>query len=134
MAQYIVEQGRGIILLINKWDLVQNEYKSKASKFMKKQVERALNEVKDVPMMYISAKTGYKIDNIMDQVLNVYNKWNLRISTGILNNWMKNLKKIHLMPTEEGNDLKIRFVSQVIILCIVYFDINNKLIINYIKI
>lgn len=81
---------------------------------MRKQVERALNEVKDVPMMYISAKTGYKIDNIMDQVLNVYNKWNLRISTGILNNWMKNLKKVQLLPTNEGDDLKIRFISQVI--------------------
>jgi len=113
VAQYIVEQGRGIVLLINKWDLVQNEYKSKASKFMRKQVERALNEIKDVPMMYISAKTGYKVDNIMDEVLKVYNQWNMRISTGILNNWLKNLKKVQLLPTEGGNDLKIRFVSQV---------------------
>lgn len=103
-------------MLINKWDLVQNEYRSKASKFMRKQVERALNNVRDVPMMYISAKTGYKIDNIMDEVLNVYNKWNTRISTGILNNWMRNLKKIQLLPTDSGNDLKIRFVSQVIII------------------
>jgi len=100
--------------LINKWDLVQKEYRSKATKFMTKQVERALNEVKDVPMMYISAKTGYKIDSVMDEVLKVYEKWNVRISTGILNNWMKNLKKVHFLPTDGGNDLKIRFVSQVI--------------------
>lgn len=81
---------------------------------MHKQVERALNNVKNVPMMYISAKTGYKVDNIMDEVIKVYNKWNTRISTGILNNWLKNLKKLQLLPTEAGNDLKIRFISQVI--------------------
>ena len=99
--------------MVNKWDLVEKEYRSKATKFMQKQVERALNEVKDVPMIYISAKTGYKVDSIMDEVLKVYEKWNLRVSTGILNNWMKNLKKLQLLPTDGNADLKIRFISQV---------------------
>ena len=91
---------------------------------MHKQVERALNEIKDVPMVFISAKTGYKIDSVMDEVLKVYNQWNMRISTGILNNWMKNLKKLQFLPTDKGNDLKIRFISQAFIIIIIIIIIN----------
>lgn len=81
---------------------------------MQKQVEKSLNEIRKIPLSIISAKTGFKVDNLMDNVLNIYEKWNLRISTGMLNSWLNNFKRIQAMPTEEGNSLKMRFISQVI--------------------
>lgn len=113
MAQYVLNQGRALILAVNKWDLVPKEHRPKALKYMQKQVERSLGDIRKIPLNILSAKTGYKVDDIMDQVLHLYEKWNIRISTGILNNWLSNFKKVQSMPTEDGDKLKIRFMSQV---------------------
>lgn len=89
------------------------EHRPKALKYMQKQVERSLGDIRKIPLNILSAKTGFKVDDIMDQVLQLYEKWNIRISTGILNNWLSNFKKIQNLPNEDGDKLKIRFMSQV---------------------
>jgi GTPase len=70
-------------LAINKWDLVPQDYRQKVFKYIKKQIEKALGSVKALPIHYISAKTGFKVDDLMDEVLKVYERWNVRVSTGI---------------------------------------------------
>ena len=54
----VLDEGRGLVLAANKWDLVEDKYKKKAVKFMQKQVERGLGQSKNVPLAYISAKEG----------------------------------------------------------------------------
>jgi GTP-binding protein len=78
----VVKEGRALILVINKWDLVAKEWQVKALKYMRKQVERSLGEVKNVVMVPISANNNYQLDVMMDEVLKTYDKWNRRISTG----------------------------------------------------
>lgn len=85
----VVEEGRGIVIAANKWDLVADKYKKKAVRYMDKQLEKGLGQAKGVPIAYISAKTGLRVDRIMDEVMRVYEKWNTRVSTGLLNKWIK---------------------------------------------
>lgn len=62
----------------------------------------------------MSAKSnGVDKEEMMGYVLKSYEKWNMRVSTGMLNDWLNRFKKVQNAPTEGGNRLKIRFVSQV---------------------
>jgi GTP-binding protein len=84
----VVDEGRGIVIAANKWDLIEDKYKKKAVKWMEKQLEKGLGQAKRVPIAYVSAKTGLRTDRVMDEVMRVYEKWNTRVSTGLLNKWM----------------------------------------------
>ena len=72
----VLREGRGVVIIANKWDLVDDRYKKKAVKWMEKQLEKGLGQAKGVPIAFISAKTGLRVDNIMEEVLRVYEKWN----------------------------------------------------------
>ena len=112
VAQHIVKEGRAVVLVVNKWDLVTDDWRSKASKFMHKQVEKSLGETKGMPLLFVSALTNYKMDKLMDEVLRTYERWNMRVSTGLLNDWLNRFKKTQNMPSDSGESLKIRFITQ----------------------
>jgi GTP-binding protein len=80
---------------------------------MNKQMEKNLSSNKGLELMLISAKTGLNLQNLMDKVIISYDKWNTRISTGLLNDWLNRFKKVEKMPTENGEILNIKFVSQI---------------------
>jgi GTP-binding protein len=84
----VVDEGRGVVIVANKWDLVDDKYKKKAIKWMEKTLEKGFGEAKGIPIAYVSAKTGQRTERIMDEVLRVYEKWNTRVSTGLLNKWI----------------------------------------------
>ena len=61
----VLEEGRGVVILANKWDLVDDKYKKKAVQWMEKQLERGLGQAKGIPIAFISAKTGARVDIVM---------------------------------------------------------------------
>lgn len=90
----MLEEGRALVIVANKWDLVDDKYKKKAVKWMEKQLEKGLGQAKGIPMAYISAKTGSRVDSVMKEVMRVYEKWNTRVSTGLLNKWIYEFSKV----------------------------------------
>jgi GTP-binding protein len=104
----VVDEGRGIVIAANKWDLIEDKYKKKAIKWMEKQLEKGLGQAKGVPIAYISAKSGLRTDRVMDEVMRVYEKWNTRVSTGLLNKWIYQFQRVQKMPTDMGRTLKLR--------------------------
>lgn len=109
----VVDEGRAIVVAANKWDLVEDRYKKKAVKWMEKQLEKGLGHAKGVPIAYISAKTGMRTDRIMDEVMRVYEKWNTRVSTGLLNKWLQAFSRVQQMPSDMGRTLKLRYIMQI---------------------
>lgn len=94
----ILDEGRGIVIVANRFDLVDDKYKKKAVKWMEKQLARGLGQAKGIPMAFVSAKTGMRVNKIMDEVMRVYEKWNTRVSTGLLNKWIYEFNKVQRMP------------------------------------
>ena len=88
LIKRILDEGRAVVVVANKWDLVDDKYKKKAVKWMEKQLEKGLGQAKGIPISFISSKTGQRQSRVMDEVLRVYEKWNTRVSTGLLNKWM----------------------------------------------
>lgn len=105
-----MDEGRGVVIVANKWDLIDDKYKKKAIKYMETQLEKGLGKTKGIPILYVSAKTGQKTERIMDEVLRVYEKWNTRVSTGLLNKWIWAFSKVQKMPTDKGKMLKMRYL------------------------
>jgi GTP-binding protein len=80
---------------------------------MEKQLEKGLGQAKGIPIAYVSAKTGQRVDNVMDEVMRVYEKWNTRVSTGLLNRWIQDFNRVQRMPTDKGRRLKLKYLMQI---------------------
>lgn len=98
------------MLVVNKWDLVDQKWKEKAAKFMMKQVEQFVAGVDPKILQFVSATDQIRVDNILKAVHKTYLSWNTRISTGMLNIWLRKFKKVQKMPTAMIRKLKIMFV------------------------
>ena len=113
VVRKVLDEGRAVVIAANKWDLVEDKYKKKAVKWMEKQLEKGLGQAKGVPLAFVSAKSGIRIDRILDEVMRVYEKWNTRVSTALLNKWIHAFQKAQLMPSVEGKTLKLRYMMQI---------------------
>jgi GTPase len=121
-----LDEGRAIVIVGNKWDLIEDKYKRKATKWMDKQLEKGLGQAKAIPITYVSAKTGLRVDSTMDEVLRVYEKWNTRVSTGLLNKWLYEFNKVQRMPNEKGSKLKLKYIMQIKIRPPTFFVFCNR--------
>jgi len=92
--------------------LVGNGFKIKAKKWIEDQLEKGCTHYKSAKIHFTSAKSFYKVDNIMDEVLKAYSSWNSRITTNQLNQWLNQIKKVSTMPSQKGESLKIKFITQ----------------------
>jgi GTP-binding protein len=77
-----------------------------------KQLEKHLGELHGNPLVFISAKLNMGLDEMMDKIIVTYDKWNTRISTGLLNDWLDKFKKLDNLPKVGDYDLKINYMIQ----------------------
>lgn len=108
-----ISEGRAVVMAVNKWDLVDAKWKEKAAKYMLKQVEDHVGMNTAKSLTFICAKDGMRVENILKIVHKTYLCWNTRISTGMLNIWLRKFKKVQKLPTARDKKLKILFLVQV---------------------
>ena len=112
IANYVIEQGRSLIIVVNKWDLIKEKTKFK-DEFQYK-LEKNLPQIKGVPVVYISAINKQYINNVLDECINIYAVWNKRISTNKLNNWLSFAVQEHPLPLQKnGRVVKIKYMTQI---------------------
>ncbi len=111
IAGYAHESGKGIIIAVNKWDLVEKEDKT-YQKFTL-DVRRELVFLNYAPVIFISAKTGQRVFKILDLVKTVSENRKRRISTGILNGLLRDAVAVTPPPSSKGKALKIYYITQV---------------------
>ena len=104
------EAGKGIILVINKWDEIEKD-NSTFNKY-KQDVYNKLAYLTYAPIIFISAKTGQRIEKLYEMINNVNKMNSLRVSTGVLNKVIDEAIAITQPPTDKGRRLKILYVTQ----------------------
>lgn len=104
------EAGKGIIIVVNKWDEIEKD-NSTFNKF-KKDVYNKLAYLTYAPIIFISAKTGQRVDNLFEMINNVAKMNSLRVPTGTLNQVIDEAIAITQPPTDKGRRLKILYVTQ----------------------
>jgi len=111
IAGFILEAWKSTIVLINKWDAIEKsnltmeEYKQK--------IRLALNFMDYVPMLFISAKTGQRVDQVMPEALKVQDQRLVRLSTSSLNRILMKAQDMHAPSSKTGRTLRIYYGTQV---------------------
>jgi GTP-binding protein len=106
----VTEEGRALVVAINKWDLV-NE-KQKTLRELKQTVADSLAQVPNVSVVTISARSESGLDQLMTAITKTYATWNRRVSTPQLNRWLERALSAHSPPAAAGRRIKIRYVTQ----------------------
>ena len=105
------EAGKACIIVVNKWDLVEKD--GKTMDRMTEDVRKGLAFMTYAPIMFISAKTGQRVDKLFDLIVAVSNQASMRITTGMLNNVLADAQTRVQPPTDKGRRLKIYYMTQV---------------------
>ncbi|HWQ79080.1 MAG TPA: ribosome biogenesis GTPase Der [Anaerovoracaceae bacterium] len=105
------EAGKGIIIVVNKWDLIEKD--TNTMKEFQKDIARELQFMAYAPSVFISVKTKQRLNNVMDMVKYVSEKRALRVPTGQLNSLIADATMMNQPPSDKGKRLKIYYATQV---------------------
>ena len=111
LAQQVVEEGRGLILALNKVDKIN--HLPELMEHIRNQLNYQLAQVRDVPMVAISALNHKNLDQMLDMVLELNKLWNMRIPTAKLNEWLPFMLDRHPTPAVAGRRIRIKYMTQV---------------------
>ena len=106
----VTEEGRALVVAVNKWDLVAE--KQKTLRELKTTVAQSLAQVPDVPFVAISARSESGLNQLMAAIAKTHEIWNRRVSTPRLNRWLAEALSRHSPPAVHGRRIKIRYVTQ----------------------
>ena len=103
-------QGKGIVILVNKWDLVEKE--SNTHLEYTENIRKEIAPFVDVPIMYVSALTKQRVFQGMETILQVYENLSLKIPTRALNDYLLPIMEATPPPSKKGKFVKIKYVTQ----------------------
>lgn len=110
IAGMILDEGKAAVVIVNKWDMLNKE--TGTLEKYKKEVLEALKFMDYVPVLFISAKTGQRVHNVLNTVDEVYAQASKRISTGLLNDILADAVMELQPPAQSGRRLKIYYATQ----------------------
>jgi GTP-binding protein len=111
IARKVIEEGRALIIAVNKWDAAKSK-KASLDRLSDK-LQTSLTQVRGIPTVTISALRGKGMGKLMNAVFDIYDKWNVRISTAKLNNWLTYQLDKHPPPIgKHGLRIKLRYMTQ----------------------
>jgi GTP-binding protein len=110
IGDLVTEEGRALVIAINKWDLVED--KQKMLKELRETLGYRLAQVPGVALVPLSALSGRGIERLSTAVLEAYDLWNRRVSTPDLNRWLQEALGRHSPPAVSGRRIKLRYITQ----------------------
>jgi len=105
------ERGKGIIIAVNKWDLIEKD--NKTVKEFTSNIRETLAFMSYAEIIFISAETGQRLHKLFEIIEVVIQNQNLRISTGVLNEIMAEATALQQPPSDKGKRLKLYYITQV---------------------
>ena len=111
IADLAEREGRGVLLVANKWDLIED--KALTLKEMKRLFDKSLPQLKGLPIVTISVLEQRGIKTLHKAISDLYQVWNKRIETSELNRWLEMVIAQHLPPAIRGRRIKLRYISQI---------------------
>ena len=110
IADLVIREGRALVIVLNKWDLVRDRDGMKRQ--IRKMIDDALHQISGVRIVFVSALTGEGIETIMPEVASTLERWNARVPTAALNRWLEEALVRHAPPIVKGRRLKLRYMTQ----------------------
>ena len=111
IASQVIEEGRALLIALNKWDVAENA--SSLFNGVKAALNEGLAQLRDVPVLTVSAKTGKGTDTILKVAFDLRDTWSRRMPTGELNRWFEAAIDANPPPAPKGQRIKLRYITQV---------------------
>ncbi len=111
IAAQIIESGKGMVLAVNKWDLLAEEDHKKADRF-KKELEYRAPFVRFVPVVYVCALSGRNVTKLLDRALEVHQEMTKRVPTSELNDFLAEVLEKRPPPAVHGKPVRIYYITQ----------------------
>jgi GTP-binding protein len=111
IAAQVIEEGRALVLALNKWDVAENA--SALFNGVKAALAEGLAQLRDVPLLTVSGKTGKGVDMILKVAFELREAWARRVPTGELNRWFEQAIEANPPPAPKGQRIKLRYITQV---------------------
>ncbi|MCU6686725.1 ribosome biogenesis GTPase Der [Dorea acetigenes] len=105
------ERGKGIIIVVNKWDAIEKN--DKTMREYESRVRQILSFIPYAEIMYVSAQTGQRLPKLFDKIDMVMENQTLRVATGVLNEIMMEAVAMQQPPSDKGKRLKLYYITQV---------------------
>jgi len=110
IADLIEREGRAIVIGLNKWDLIEKE--PGALSRLRTHIDRLLPQIKGVPIVALSARTGEGIDRLMAAAMDAHAVWNRRVPTAALNRFLTQAATAHPPPAVKGRPIRLDYMTQ----------------------
>lgn len=111
IAARVIEEGRALVIAVNKWDVATDRKESLFQ--LQEKLEKSLTQVRGVPTIAISAKTGSRVSELMKTVFKTREIWNTRLPTAALNQWLEDVTQKHPPPlSKQRRRIKLRYITQ----------------------
>ncbi|PZO87835.1 MAG: ribosome biogenesis GTPase Der [Micavibrio aeruginosavorus] len=111
IAEHVLNEGRALIIAVNKWDLVDD--KKAALDLLQYRLDTGLAQVKELPVVTISALNSRNLGGLMDAVIQTYGTWTKRISTGKMNRWLAARESQNPAPLVSGRANRLKYMTQI---------------------
>ncbi|MBM5782241.1 MAG: ribosome biogenesis GTPase Der [Pelagibacterales bacterium] len=112
LAGQILREGRGLIFAINKIDTVKGD-KEVFLREVRKQIQEIFKEVDGIPILGVSAKSGYNVEKTLEFAIKVYEQWQTYLPTSKLHEWLKMAELNHPPKLMKGKETKLKYVTQI---------------------
>ena len=110
VVSYAIEKKKAVIIVVNKWDLIKREQNTQSD--FEKEIRKQFQFLEYAPIVFVSAKTTSKVDNIFDKINMVHEAYDTHISTSLLNQVVQDAQMMNEAPDFNGGRLKIYFANQ----------------------
>ena len=115
IASMVLEEGRALIIAINKWDVAGKDAAEDASSLfngIKGALDEGLSQVKGLPVLTVSARTGKGLDTLIKVAFEIRAAWSKRVPTALLNRWFDEALEKNPPPAPGGKRIKLRYITQ----------------------
>jgi GTP-binding protein len=111
IASLVLEEGRALIIAINKWDIAEDP--SGLFNGIRQALEDGLAQVRGVPLFAVSARTGKGLDTMLAGAFDLRETWSKRVPTAALNRWFDDALEANPPPAPGGKRIKMRYITQI---------------------
>jgi GTPase len=111
IAANALEEGRALIIAINKWDVAEEP--SRLFNGIKAALDEGLAQARGIPVLTVSGKTGKGLDTLLTAAFELRETWSKRVPTGMLNRWFEEAVERNPPPAPGGKRIKLRYITQV---------------------
>ena len=110
IASMVLEEGRALVIAINKWDIAEDA--SSLFNGIRGALEEGLAQVRGVPLLSVSARTGRGLDDLLRSAFSIREAWSKRVPTAALNRWFDAALAANPPPAPGGRRIKLRYITQ----------------------